>query len=168
MALGGRVAEDIIFGRVSTGAQNDLERITKMAYDIVAVYGMNDKVGNISFVDRGESFHKPYSDKTAELIDSEVRQYIAAAYERTKQMLIERRDDLERVAKELLDKEIIFKTDLVALLGPRPFDKLDVYDEYMANEGVKEEIKPTQENTEVIIENKTEKPESESPEEKAN
>jgi cell division protease FtsH len=168
MALGGRVAEDIIFGRVSTGAQNDLERITKMAYDIVAVYGMNDKVGNISFVDRGESFHKPYSDKTAELIDSEVRQYIAAAYERTKQMLIERRDDLERVAKELLDKEIIFKTDLVALLGPRPFDKLDVYDEYMANEGVKEEIKPTQENTEAITENKTEKPESESPEEKAN
>jgi len=163
MALGGRVAEDIVFGRVSTGAQNDLERITKMAYDLVSVYGMNPKVGNISFVDRGESFHKPYSDKTAELIDSEVREYIASSYERTKQMLIERRDDLERVAKELLEKEIIFKTDLVALLGPRPFDKLDVYDEYMAND---EETSGTE--SEPVQETNTEKPESEASEEKAN
>lgn len=163
MALGGRVAEDIVFGRVSTGAQNDLERITKMAYDLVSVYGMNPKVGNISFVDRGESFHKPYSDKTAELIDSEVREYIASSYERTKQMLIERRDDLERVAKELLEKEIIFKTDLVALLGPRPFDKLDVYDEYMAND---EETSSTE--SEPVQETNTEKPESEASEEKAN
>ncbi|MFY0674320.1 MAG: ATP-dependent zinc metalloprotease FtsH [Bacteroidia bacterium] len=170
MALGGRVAEDIIFGRVSTGAQNDLERITKMAYDLVAVYGMNPNVGNISFVDRGESFHKPYSDKTAELIDAEVRNYIAKAYDRTKQMLIERKDDLERVAKELLEKEIIFKTDLVALLGPRPFDKLDVYDEYMASgdaaDKKEEKAAEAMPNTEVVDE--TEKPETETPEEKAN
>lgn len=138
MALGGRVAEDIIFGRVSTGAQNDLERITKMAYDMVAVYGMNSALGNVSFVDRGETFTKPYSDKTAELIDVEVRKYIQEAYAITKELLVERADDLERIAKELLEKEILFKTDLVALLGPRPFDKLDVYDEYISNEEKKD------------------------------
>ncbi|MCB0737111.1 MAG: ATP-dependent zinc metalloprotease FtsH [Bacteroidetes bacterium] len=132
MALGGRVAEDLVFGKISTGAQNDLERVTKMAYDMVAVYGMNPNVGKISFVDRGETFVKPYSDKTAELIDSEVRKFIDEAYERTRELLIKRSDDLENVAQELLKKEIIFKTDLVALLGPRPFDKLDAYDEYMS------------------------------------
>ena len=139
MTLGGRVAEDIIFGRISTGAQNDLERITKMAYDMVALYGMNDKLGNVSFVDRGESFNKPYSDRTAEMIDDEVRKFIEGAYERTKNLLLERREELESVAKVLLEKEIIFKTDLVALLGPRPFEKLDVYDEYMASDPSKKE-----------------------------
>mgnify|MGYP000200149706 CR=1 FL=1 len=145
MALGGRVAEDLIFGRISTGAQNDLERITKMAYDMVAVYGMNDKLGNLSFVDRGDSFQKPYSDHTAELIDQEVRKFIDASYERTKNLLIEHKDDLERVAKVLLEKEIIFKTDLVALLGPRPFDKLDVYDEYMSTAEESDEKKSSDE-----------------------
>lgn len=144
MALGGRVAEDIIFGRVSTGAQNDLERITKMAYDMVGVYGMNEKLGNLSFADRGESFQKPYSEKTAELIDNEVRKLISDAYDRTKAMLLERGDDLERIAQKLLEKEIIFKTDLVALLGPRPFDKLDAYDEYMNST---EEAKVSEEST---------------------
>lgn len=144
MALGGRVAEDIIFGRVSTGAQNDLERITKMAYDMVGVYGMNEKLGNLSFADRGESFQKPYSEKTAELIDNEVRKLISDAYDRTKAMLLEHGDDLERIAQKLLEKEIIFKTDLVALLGPRPFDKLDAYDEYMNST---EEAKVSEEST---------------------
>jgi len=90
-------------------------------------------LGNLSFVQHNESFHKPYSEKTAEMIDEEVRQMVEVYYQRTKELLLGHRDDLERVAKELLAKEIIFKTDLVALLGPRPFDKLDVYDEYMAN-----------------------------------
>lgn len=134
MALGGRVAEDLIFGRISTGAQNDLERITKMAYDMIALYGMNDKVGKVSFVNNGETFVKPYSDQTAELIDEEVRKLIEDAYTRTKQLLSDRNDDLERVAQELLKKEIIFKADLVALLGPRPFDKLDAYDEFMQDD----------------------------------
>ncbi|MBI1185647.1 ATP-dependent zinc metalloprotease FtsH [bacterium] len=139
MALGGRVAEDIVFSRISTGAQNDLERITRMVYDMVAVYGMNKRLGNVSFVQRGESFQKPFSEKTAEIIDEEVRGQIEMAYTRTKELLLSRREELERVAQELLQKEIIFKTDLVALLGPRPFDKLDVYDEYMARES-----KPTE------------------------
>lgn len=138
MALGGRVAEDVVFGKISTGAQNDLERITKMAYDMVAVYGMNEKVGKISFNhNNNETFVKPYSDQTAQLIDAEARSLINEAYERTKQLLIEHREDLENVAQALLSKEIIFKTDLVALLGPRPFDKLDAYDEFM-QEKVKE------------------------------
>ena len=152
MALGGRVAEDVVFGRVSTGAQNDLERITKMAYDMVAVYGMNEKIGRISFVERGDSFHKPYSDDTSRMIDHEVRSYIDMAYERTKKLLIEKRDDLESVAQKLLEREIIFKTDLVALLGPRPFDKLDVYDEYMQQSEKPKEVKPDE--VEVVVENK--------------
>ncbi len=135
MTLGGRVAEDIIFGSISTGAQNDLERITKMAYGMVTLYGMNEKVGNVSFNDpQGEyGFGKPYSDKTAELIDIEVRILIANAYERTKQLLQDKRGELETIAKELLAKEIIFQTDLERLIGKRPFDSKTSYEEYMDN-----------------------------------
>lgn len=104
MTLGGRVAEDIIFGRISTGAQNDLERITKMAYAMVSIYGMNHKVGNVSFYDaQGEySFQKPYSDATALMIDEEVRSIIDQAYQRTKNLLTEKRVQLEQLAQELL------------------------------------------------------------------
>jgi cell division protease FtsH len=153
MSLGGRVAEDIVFGRVSTGAQNDLERITKLTYDMVGIYGMNDKVGKVSFMQHGEAFLKPFSEKTAQLIDEEARNIIEESYHRTKELLLSHRDDLERVAKELLDKEIIFKTDLVALLGPRPFDKLDVYDEYMAkgNEGTQPKEQPTPTANDALI-----------------
>ena len=124
MALGGRVAEDIIFGKISTGAQNDLERITKMAYAMVTIYGMNEKVGNISYYDPSgqNQFTKPYSDETATLIDEEVRKLIDDAYDRTKALLKEKHEQLETIAQELLAKEIIFKEDLTRLLGERPFD----------------------------------------------
>lgn len=124
MTLGGRVAEDIVFGKISTGAQNDLERITKMAYAMVTIYGMNSKVGNISFNDPNNEygFTKPYSDKTAELIDEEVRKQIELCYEKTKELLISKREKLEEVAKLLLQKEIIFQHDLEIVLGKRPFD----------------------------------------------
>jgi cell division protease FtsH len=133
MTLGGRAAEDIIFGSISTGAQNDLERITKMAYGMVTMYGMNEKVGNVSFNDpQGEfGFGKPYSDTTAELIDEEVRNIIKEAYERTKQLLRERGKELEIIAQELLAKEIIFQSDLERLIGKRPFDTKTSYEEYM-------------------------------------
>ena len=123
MTLGGRAAEDIIFGKISTGAQNDLERITKMAYAMVTVYGMNPKVGNVSFHDsqREYNFQKPYSDETAEMIDAEVRQLIANAYTRTKALLNDKRSELETIAQELLKKEILFKSDLEDLIGKRPF-----------------------------------------------
>ncbi|MDQ3072500.1 MAG: ATP-dependent zinc metalloprotease FtsH [Bacteroidota bacterium] len=124
MALGGRAAEDIVFGRISTGAQNDLERITKLSYDMVTVYGMNEKMGNLSYHDPQNEYGmvKPYSEKTAEMIDEEVRKYIGIAYQRTRKLLIEKRDAVEKVAKVLLDKEIIYQSDLQDLLGKRPWD----------------------------------------------
>ena len=123
MTLGGRAAEEIIFNRVSTGAQNDLERITNMAYAMVSLYGMNEKVGNISFTDGNQeyNFNKPYSDQTANMIDEEVRILISEAFKRTKQLLLDHQDDLESIAQELLKKEVIFKDDLERLIGPRPF-----------------------------------------------
>ncbi len=125
MTLGGRAAEDIIFGRISTGAQNDLERITKMAYAMVSIYGMNERVGNVSFNDPNidQRFSKPYSEQTAQVIDEEVKKMIDAAYQRTKQLLLEKRDQLEIIAKELLEKEIIFKADMDRLIGHRPYDE---------------------------------------------
>jgi len=126
MMLGGRVAEDIIFDKVSSGAQNDLERITKIAYGMVTVYGMNDKVGNVSFNDQsGEyQFKKPYSESTARIIDEEVRKIIDDSYARTKTLLLERRSELETIAEELLDKEILFKVDLENLIGRRPSEEV--------------------------------------------
>ena len=124
MALGGRAAEEIIFGKISTGALSDLERITKMAYSIVSVYGMNKNIGNISFFDSKQSdynFTKPYSESTAEKIDSEVKRIVDNAYNRTKKLLVEKRDQLEKIAKKLLEKEILFQNDMENLIGKRPF-----------------------------------------------
>jgi len=133
MTMGGRAAEDIIFGKISTGAQNDLERITKLAYAMVTIYGMNEKVGNVSFNDtQGEyQFNKPYSEKTSELIDQEVRNQINEMYERTKKLLRDKRDGLEKLANKLLEKEILFQSDLEEILGKRPFDHRTTYDEFV-------------------------------------
>src|SRR5690606_30430300 len=133
MTMGGRVAEDITFGKISTGAQNDLERITKLAYAMVTVYGMNHRVGNVSFNEAQESnqFNKPYSEKTAELIDDEVRMLIADSYDRTKKLLLENKDGLKKLADKLLDKEILFQSDLEELLGKRPFGNRTTYDEFV-------------------------------------
>ncbi|MDX5438759.1 MAG: ATP-dependent zinc metalloprotease FtsH, partial [Pontibacter sp.] len=131
MALGGRAAEELVFGKISTGALSDLERITKMAYSIVTMYGMNAKIGNVSFYDSKQnsdySFNKPYSEATAETIDEEVRKIIDAAYQRTKDLLTAKGRELEIVAQELLEKEILFQNDLERLVGPRPFDALTTY-----------------------------------------
>jgi AFG3 family protein len=135
MALGGRAAEDIVFGKITTGALSDLEKITKMAYSMVTIYGMNDKIGNVSFYDskgQGEmSFTKPYSDQTAQMIDEEVKKMIDLAYNDTKNLLMEHRDQLNLLASELLKREIIYQQDLVDLIGERPFAKETVYAEYM-------------------------------------
>ena len=133
MTLGGRAAEEIVFGKISTGAQNDLERITKLAYAMVTMYGMNKTIGNISFNDpQGEfGYGKPYSDKTSELIDIEVRGLIAQMYEDTKAMLTKHRAHLDNIAKALLEKEIIFQSDLEEMLGKRPFDTRTTYDEFV-------------------------------------
>ena len=132
MALGGRAAEDITFGKISTGALSDLERITKMAYSIVSVYGMNKNIGNISFYDSKQSdynFTKPYSDSTAEKIDSEVKRIVDSAYERTKKLLLDKREQLEKIANKLLEKEILFQNDLETLIGKRPFENKQINQE---------------------------------------
>jgi len=137
MTMGGRVAEDITFGRISTGAQNDLERITKLAYAMVSIYGMNEAVGNVSFHDPQNeyNFNKPYSEKTSELIDVEVRKLIGDVYIKTKELLIEKRDGLEKLAQKLLEKEILFQADLEEILGKRPFDTRTTYDEFVNGTG---------------------------------
>ncbi|WP_424963367.1 ATP-dependent zinc metalloprotease FtsH [Ekhidna sp.] len=142
MALGGRAAEDIIFGKISTGALSDLERITKLAYSIVTVYGMNDKIGNVSFYDSKQSdynFTKPYSDATAELIDKEVKALIDKAYAHTKELLLSKKKELEILAKELLKREIIFQSDLEGLIGKRPFKTPTTYDAFTNGEADEEE-----------------------------
>ena len=142
MALGGRAAEEIIFGKISTGALNDLERITKMAYSIVSVYGMNKNIGNISFFDSKQSdynFTKPYSDSTAEKIDFEVKRIVENAYERTKNLLINKKEQLKKIAKQLLEKEILFQNDIEILIGKRPFKNLTNYQSF-TKEKVKNKI----------------------------
>ena len=133
MTFGGRAAEEIVFEKISTGALSDLERITKMAYSIVTVYGMNKEIGNMSFYDSKQSdytFNKPYSDATAERIDQEVRKIIETAYERTKKLLEDHRDHLEIIAKELLEKEVLFQSDLERLIGKRPFASQTTYEKF--------------------------------------
>ena len=124
MTLGGRASEEIFFSKISTGAQNDLQQITRMAYAMVTVYGMNDKVGNISFYDpqQENAFTKPYSDETAKLIDEEVRKLIDAAYDRTKKLLTDKKHEVETLATALLEREVLFQSDVEALIGKRPFE----------------------------------------------
>src|SRR5207302_9095816 len=119
MTLGGRASEDIFFGKISTGASNDLQQITKIAYSMITVYGMNDKVGNISYYDPNQenTFTKPYSEETGKMIDEEVRQIIEVAYIRTKELLTKKKGEVEKLAKELLRKEVLFKSDVEALIG---------------------------------------------------
>ncbi|MEQ1678232.1 MAG: ATP-dependent zinc metalloprotease FtsH [Chitinophagaceae bacterium] len=125
MTLGGRASEEIFFHKISTGAQNDLQQITRIAYSMVTVYGMNDKVGNISFYDpqQENAFTKPYSDETAKMIDHEVRKLIDDAYEKTKNLLREKRGDVEKLAHALLEKEVLFQSDVELLIGKRPFEE---------------------------------------------
>lgn len=130
MTLGGRAAEDIFFGKISTGASNDLQQITKIAYSMITVYGMNGKVGNVSYYDPAQEnmFTKPFSEETGKMIDEEVRKMIDMAYQRTKHLLIEKREQVEILAKELLKKEVLFQSDVEALIGKRPYEdkKIDV------------------------------------------
>ncbi len=133
MTFGGRASEEIVFGKISTGALSDLERITKMAYSIVTVYGMNKEIGNMSFFDSKQqeyAFNKPYSEATAEKIDREAKKIIDDAYDRTKKLLEKHRDYLEVIAKELLEKEILFQSDLERLIGKRPFAAQTTYQKF--------------------------------------
>jgi len=131
-ALGGRAAEEIIFGKVSTGALSDLEKVTKQSYAMVMYYGLNEKIGNISYYDSTgsyeSSFHKPYSEKTAERFDLEVKEILETAYLRAKDILTIHKEKLTKLALHLLDKEVIFKEDLEDIFGKRPYDKVEIKD----------------------------------------
>ena len=123
----------MVFGKISTGALSDLEKVTKQAYAMVSMYGLNKKIGNVSFYDSKASEYrttKPYSEKTSETIDEEVRKLIEFAYLRTKDLLTERKPELEILAKELLEKEILFQMDLERLIGKRPFEKETTYEAF--------------------------------------
>ncbi len=124
-ALGGRAAEEVIFGRISTGALSDLEKVTKQAYAMVSIYGLNKRVGNISFYDSQgrDTFTKPYSEDTAKIIDEEVSKLIEGQYQRAVEVLKENKEKLEELANKLLTSEVIFKEDLEAIFGKRIWDK---------------------------------------------
>ena len=128
-ALGGRAAEEIIFGKISTGALSDLEKITKQAFACIVYYGLNERIGNISYYDSSGqseySFNKPYSEYTAKMIDEEVKKMTDIAYAKTKQILISNKVKLTLLAEKLLEKEVIFKEDLEDIFGKRPFEKHD-------------------------------------------
>ncbi len=124
--LGGRAAEQTAFGNISTGALSDLERVTKQAQAMVTIYGLNDKVGNISYYDSSGqseySFGKPYSEQTAKMIDEEISKIIENQYSRALKILAENRDKLDSLAKKLLEKEVIFREDLEEIFGKRAWD----------------------------------------------
>jgi cell division protease FtsH len=123
MTFGGRAAEQVVFGKISTGAQNDLDKVTKQAYDMITVYGMNPEVGQVSFYGLSkDAYQRPYSDDTATLFDNQVRKLLESQYIRAQELLKDKRAEVELLAKELLDKEVLSSKDLVRLIGPRPSD----------------------------------------------
>jgi len=123
-ALGGRAAEQLIFGKISTGALSDLEKVTKQAYAMVSIYGLNERVGNISYYDSQgrDSFTKPYSDVTARVIDEEVSKLIESQYQRALETLRNNQDKLTQLAEKLLETEVIFKEDLELIFGKRTWE----------------------------------------------
>ncbi|WP_346236278.1 ATP-dependent zinc metalloprotease FtsH [Niabella insulamsoli] len=125
MTLGGRASEETFFGKISTGALSDLQQVTRTAYAMVSVYGMNQRIGNISFYDpqNENGFHKPYSEETGKLIDEEVKKLSDKAYARAKALIEEKKEEVRIIAEELLQKEVLFKDDLERLIGKRPFEE---------------------------------------------
>jgi cell division protease FtsH len=124
--MGGRAAEKVTFNRISTGALSDLEKVTRQARAMVTIYGLNEKIGNVTYYDStGQSeysFSKPYSEETAKTIDKEISILIESQYERAIKILEENKDKLNQLADILIEKEVIFKDDLEAIFGKRTFD----------------------------------------------
>lgn len=161
-ALGGRAAEKLIFGKISTGALSDLEKVTKQAYAMVSIYGLNDKIGNISFYDSQgrESFTKPYSDDTAKTIDEEVSKLIESQYQRALQILTDNQDKLTLLAEKLLEAEVIFKEDLEAIFGKRQWgiEETPLLDSETLDEETSKMENETSENQNTEIESMVETP----------
>ncbi len=152
MTFGGRAAEEVIFGKISTGAQNDLDQATKMAYSMVAIFGMNSKVGQVSFYGmQNESFSRPYSEETAGMIDDEVRNLVNTQFERAKALLRERRAELVLLAERLLEKEVLLKSDVERLIGLRPYTVPEAHKVHHSN-GTHPEITATNDPPEKVVE----------------
>ena len=152
--LGGRAAEELFIGRISTGAMNDLERVTKQAYGMIAFAGMGDKLPNICYYNSQEQFHKPYSEKTAELIDNEVKALIAEQYERAKRMLMEYKEGHRELADLLMEREVIFAEDAERIFGKRAWASRS--EEIMEAEPAKPEPKKRKATEKVVAETVTE------------
>jgi AFG3 family protein len=142
MTLGGRVAEELFFGRITTGAQDDLKKVTESAYAQIVRFGMNEKVGKVSF-DMSQPgdpmFSKPYSEKTAQIIDEEARAMINDAHKRTTELLVSHKADVEKVAERLLKNEVLSRDDMIELLGKRPFAEKSTYEDFVEGTGSFEE-----------------------------
>ena len=146
-ALAGRAAEEMFFGKISTGALSDLEKVTKQAYAMISIYGMSDNIGNISYYDssgQNNGFTKPYSEERSKIIDEEVTRLVENQYARAKKILIDNKDKTEKLATSLLENEVIFKSDLESIFGKRKWknyeeEKLNEMDE---NSSKKETTKP--------------------------
>ncbi|XP_034534443.1 AFG3-like protein 2 isoform X2 [Notolabrus celidotus] len=168
MTLGGRVSEEIFFGRITTGAQDDLRKVTQSAYAQIVQFGMNAKVGQVSFdlPRQGEMvLEKPYSEATARLIDTEVRALISEAYQRTHQLLSQKKAEVEKVALRLLEKEVLDKSDMVELLGKRPFAEKSTYEEFVEGTGSVDEDTSLPEGLKDWNQERKEKEKEESPDE---
>merc|ERR1719483_774496 len=142
MTLGGRAAEQIFFGKITTGAQDDLQKVTKSAYSQITQFGMNEAVGHVSFEQPqpGEMvFDKPFSEATAQLVDSEAKNLITGAMERTIDLLTQHKEEVIKVAERLLEKEVLDRADMIDLLGPRPFAEKSTYEEFVEGTGGEEE-----------------------------
>jgi cell division protease FtsH len=139
-ALGGRAAEQLTFGKISTGALSDLEKVTKQAYAMVSIYGLNERVGNISFYDSQgrDSFTKPYSEDTARIIDEEVSKLVESQYQRALQILAENQAQLTELAEQLLATEVIFKEDLERIFGKRQWESDELVEEKVIVENITE------------------------------
>jgi len=169
-ALGGRAAEELVFSKISTGALSDLEKITKQAYAMVSIYGLNKRVGNISFYDSQgrDAFTKPYSDETAKIIDEEVSKLVESQYQRALKILTENKDKLELLAEKLLIDEVIFKENLEEIFGKRQWEPAEIIEEKEivqdadVESGDQSASTETTESTEIQSQDITEKPTEES------
>lgn len=134
MALAGRAAEEVFFGKVTTGASDDLRRVTDLVYSTIQIYGMNSRVGQLAFPKDPNAMpgDKPYSDSTAEAMDEEARRIVDEAYAKTVKLITEKKDDVEKVANLLLDQETITHDDIIDLVGPRPFTGHESYQEFVS------------------------------------